>query len=218
VTGEALGKRDVVLSAWKPTLERTIPAGSDQVLLVLGEEASSSAARVYLIERTNGRWKIIYGPIDGMAGRRGFASPGEKKEGDGRTPIGVYPLELAFGYAPESLTKMVYRQALDDDVWVDDPDSPDYNRWVKRGETRAASFEWMRRQDGLYRYGVVIGYNTNPVIMGLGSAIFLHVWKGRDKPTAGCIAVSADDLVGILGRLDASQKPLAILQAKKALK
>ena len=191
---------------------------SNQVLLVVGENLASSAAHIYLIERVNGRCSPVCGPIDAIAGRKGFALTGEKREGDGRTPTGVYPLEFAFGYAPEISTKMVYRQATEEDVWVDDVDSPDYNRWAKRGETTAASFEQMRRKDDLYKRGIVIGYNTNPVVRDHGSAIFLHVWKSAVEPTEGCIAMSEEDLVAIISWLDPSQKPIAVIGTRQTLK
>ena len=109
---------------------------------------------------------------------------------------------------------MPYRQALDDDLWVDDPHADDYNRWVKKTETRAASFERMRRDDNLYKYGIVIEYNTSPVIKGNGSAIFLHIWKGESVLTAGCVAVSEEDIIKILDWLDPAASPLIITGIK----
>ena len=66
------------------------------------------------------------------------------------------------------------------------------------------------RPDNPYRYGIVIGYNGTPVVKGLGSAIFLHVWQGRDVPTPGCVALAEEDVVAILGRLDPSRKSLSL--------
>jgi L,D-peptidoglycan transpeptidase YkuD (ErfK/YbiS/YcfS/YnhG family) len=112
---------------------------------------------------------------------------------------------------------MPYRQIERDDIWVDDPRSVDYNKWTKLGNTDAGSFEEMKRDDGLYRYGVVIGYNRNPVVAGLGSAIFLHVWRGRGEPTSGCIAMAENDVVRILSWLNPRQKPLVAIGALPAL-
>lgn len=150
-------------------------------------------------------------PIAAVAGVGGFAPPGWKTEGDGRTPSGIYPLEAAFGSAPKPETHMDYRQTTGSDVWVDDVGSPDYNTWTKKGETRATSFEEMERADGLYRYGIVIGYNRNPVVKGRGSAIFIHLRKGKRKPTAGCVAVAERDMLSLLAWLDARQKPLVVM-------
>ncbi len=157
-------------------------------------------------------------PFDAAIGRNGFAPYGEKREGDGRTPSGLYRLGTAFGYAESAATKMPYRQSLPDDVWIDDPDAPDYNRWVRQSQTRASSYEKMKRADNLYQYGMVIEYNTDPVIKGYGSAIFLHVWAGPKSTTAGCVAVSKDDLLKILNWLDPAAKPAIFINPESALK
>ncbi len=194
----------------KGLLEKT--AGeSRQVILTIGNASSFSSARIYLFHRDQRGWNAFYRPVDAVVGRNGFAPPYEKREGDGKTPSGVYPLESAFGYAPAIQTNMTYRQATADDVWIDDVNAVDYNTWTKKGETRAASFEEMRRDDGLYKYGIVIGYNRNPVVKGKGSAIFFHVWKGPGEPTAGCIGMAEADIVAILNWLNPSQKPIVIM-------
>ena len=69
----------------------------------------------------------------------------------------------------------------------------------------------MRRDDHLYRLGVVVGYNTDPVVAGLGSAIFLHIWKGPGQPTAGCVAMAESDLERIVAWLDPAKMPQIIL-------
>jgi len=81
---------------------------------------------------------------------------------------------------------------------------------VKKPETRAASYEIMKRDDNFYKYGIIIEYNTNPVIKGNGSAIFLHIWKAEDMPTAGCVAVSQENILKILDWLDPAASPLII--------
>jgi L,D-peptidoglycan transpeptidase YkuD (ErfK/YbiS/YcfS/YnhG family) len=69
----------------------------------------------------------------------------------------------------------------------------------------------MRRDDNLYKYGIVIEYNTDPIIKGNGSAIFLHIWKGEGLPTVGCVAVSEEDIIKIMGWLDPAASPLIII-------
>jgi L,D-peptidoglycan transpeptidase YkuD (ErfK/YbiS/YcfS/YnhG family) len=73
------------------------------------------------------------------------------------------------------------------------------------------SHEKMRRRDQLYKYGVVINYNMNPVIKGKGSAIFLHVWKNRSAGTAGCVAVPEESMTRILKWLEKSKNPVIII-------
>jgi L,D-peptidoglycan transpeptidase YkuD (ErfK/YbiS/YcfS/YnhG family) len=86
-----------------------------------------------------------------------------------------------------------------DDGWVDDRKDPNYNRLVKL--PYSASHEEMWMAEGLYDLVVVIGYNTDPVVPGRGSAIFLHVAREDFSPTAGCIAIARDVLVRLLGLL-----------------
>lgn len=185
---------------------------SAQILLVIDNSSLfSTKTNVYAMEKRDNKWQMAFEPFNAVIGVKGFAAEGEKKEGDGKTPSGIYPLKMTFGYDATIGTKMPYRQALDDDVWIDDPQADDYNRWVKKSETRAASYERMRRNDNLYKYGIVIEYNTSPVIKGNGSAIFLHIWKGESVPTAGCVAVSEEDIIKIIGWLDPAASPLIIM-------
>jgi L,D-peptidoglycan transpeptidase YkuD (ErfK/YbiS/YcfS/YnhG family) len=188
---------------------------STQLLLVIDNSSFfSTKTNIYTMEKRGDKWQMAFEPLDAVIGKNGFAPAGEKREGDGKTPSGIYPLKMTFGYDEAIKTKMPYRQALDDDLWVDDPHADDYNRWVKKTETRAASFERMRRDDNLYKYGIVIEYNTSPVIKGNGSAIFLHIWKGESVLTAGCVAVSEEDIIKILDWLDPAASPLIITGIK----
>jgi L,D-peptidoglycan transpeptidase YkuD (ErfK/YbiS/YcfS/YnhG family) len=167
------------------------------------------------LEKDQDDWKGVLGPMKATIGKNGFARPGEKREGDGKTPSGIFSLKRTFGYDETVKTKMPYRQASEEDLWVDDPNAPDYNQWVKQGETSAASHEKMKREDDQYQYGIVIEYNTDPAIKGHGSAIFFHVWKGKDFPTAGCVAVSEEDMIKILEWLDPNAFPLIMMGIKK---
>jgi L,D-peptidoglycan transpeptidase YkuD (ErfK/YbiS/YcfS/YnhG family) len=160
------------------------------------------------MEKRVDNWQMAFEPLNAVIGKNGFAPTGEKREGDGKTPSGIYPLKMTFGYDANIRTKMPYRQALVDDIWVDDPQADDYNQWTKIQETRAASYEMMKREDDQYKYCIVIEYNTDPVIKGNGSAIFLHIWKGEGIPTAGCVAVSEEDIIKIFGWLDPAASPL----------
>jgi L,D-peptidoglycan transpeptidase YkuD (ErfK/YbiS/YcfS/YnhG family) len=158
--------------------------------------------------RGNGQWSRIFPATPGVIGPNGFAPRSEKREGDGRTPTGVFRVGAAFGYESSIETKLDYRQATADDFWVDDPSSPDYNRWVT-GKPAAKSFEKLRID--AYKYAAVIEYNTDPVVPGNGSAIFLHVWGGPDKPTAGCVALSEANLKTLLEWLDKRRNQVIVL-------
>ncbi|OGX10173.1 MAG: hypothetical protein A2Y05_04450 [Omnitrophica WOR_2 bacterium GWA2_53_43] len=150
-------------------------------------------------------------PVKAVIGRKGLAPTGEKREGDGRTPSGVFALRRAFGYEEEVPTGLVYQRVTDRDFWIDAPGSLQYNQWVA-GDVPRVSHEVLRRRDNLYKYAVVIEYNANPVVPGMGSAIFLHVWRGAGQPTAGCVAMSEAGILRFLQWLDARRNPVILLR------
>ncbi|HUN55401.1 MAG TPA: L,D-transpeptidase family protein [Smithella sp.] len=184
---------------------------STQVILAVDNSSFFiTRTTLYAAEKREDNWQIVFEPIKAVIGENGFAPSGEKREGDGKTPSGIYPLKMTFGYDEIISTKMPYRQIMADDIWVDDPNAVDYNHWTKKQETGAASYETMKRDDNLYKYGIIIEYNTHPVIKGNGSAIFMHIWKGEGTTTAGCVAVSEENILKILEWLDPAASPLII--------
>lgn len=190
------------------------PARAKQIIEVTPVN-NTFKARLSAWSYDQGFWHKIFGPWPVVIGRNGFAMPNNKKEGDGKTPSGIYPVSLAFGKDPVLKTGLAYRQATVHDVWVDDPASAQYNQWVS-GKPQASSFETMRRPDGIYDIGAVIEYNTSPVIPGKGSAIFMHIWREHgQKPTAGCVALNSRNLRHLLAWLNAGKLPVIILDPVK---
>ena len=187
-----------------------ITQGHRQAIVVMADGNSPARAGIMAWEKEGEWWSKKFATMPAVIGRGGIAAPGEKKEGDGRTPSGTFELKRAFGYAPQVETGLYYRQVSDYDYWSDDPASAQYNLWVQ-GTPPPGSYEALRRTDNLYSYAVVIEYNTEPVVPGEGSAIFLHVWRGNKTPTSGCVAVSEKDMKKLLKWLDASKKPIIIL-------
>lgn len=135
-----------------------------------------------------------------VIGRGGTCSADAKREGDGRTPLGVWPIRgvlLRTGRAVLGRTPAIpWRWTRPDDGWSDDPDDPAYNRPVLL--PRAASHERLQREDEAYDILVVLGHNDAPPVPGLGSAIFWHIWvpgaDGAPKPTEGCVAISRENM------------------------
>ncbi len=130
-------------------------------------------------------------------GRGGIRS--DKREGDGGTPIGVLPLRDVL-YRPDRVPfpacAVPVRALSPDDGWCDDPAHPDYNRPVRM--PFAASAESLWRDDTVYDLIGVLGWNDDPVVPGLGSAIFLHIARPDWTPTEGCVALTREDVIRIL--------------------
>ena len=132
-------------------------------------------------------------------GRGGMIPAAEKREGDGASPIGIWPLRRVFYRAdkiPRPQTALPSIAITKQHGWCDAPDDPNYNQLVTR--PYSASHEVLWRGDDVYDLIVELGHNDDPPISGLGSAIFLHVAKPDYSPTEGCIAVALDDLITIL--------------------
>lgn len=120
-----------------------------------------------------------------------------KREGDGATPCGSWPMRHALMRPGIRMRSLLGRRVIRrDDGWCDDPRDPNYNRPVKL--PYAASHEAMWRNDELYDVLMVLGYNDRPRRRGLGSAIFFHLADPKGRPTAGCIAVSRKDMMKVL--------------------
>jgi len=185
-----------------------LPSETQQAVVVNSRRVPEASVTGW--EVRDGRWRQVFSPMRATIGRKGFAPIHKKREGDGRTPSGIYPIGTAFGYAPDFPTGLSYLQATENDFWIDDVDSPQYNQWVT-GKPEAKSFEDMKRKDDLYKYGAVIEYNTNPIVPGNGSAIFIHIWRGLGQPTSGCVALSPRSLKKVLQWLDADRHPVVIL-------
>ncbi len=138
-------------------------------------------------------------------GRSGISA--DKREGDGATPVGDFLAREVFYRADRMVkppTKLPCRPLAEADGWCDDPADPRYNRAVTL--PYAASHEELMRHDGLYDLVVVLGYNDDPVIAGLGSAIFLHVAAPDFAPTEGCVALALTDLQAVAADLRPSHK------------
>lgn len=133
-------------------------------------------------------------------GKSGFSN--NKKEGDGKTPLGIFPLRECW-YRADRLsapkTSLPVKIIRENDGWCDDPKSPDYNRHVALPSV--FSHERLWRDDHAYDVIVPLGYNDNPVAAGKGSAIFLHMARDNYKPTEGCVALAKDDLLALLPHL-----------------
>ncbi|HEX2202474.1 MAG TPA: L,D-transpeptidase family protein [Longimicrobium sp.] len=191
-------------------------------------DATDGTLRRYERDRPGAEWRAVGGEVRVAVGRTGLAwgrglhpetdSGPQKREGDGRAPAGIFPLSSAFGYAPAaamSWVRLPYHHADDDRSLecVDDPGSRVYNRLVDRDTVRNAdwrSHEEMRRPDELYRLGVWVDHNTDPVYPGSGSCIFLHLWQGPGVPTVGCTAMAPADLEALVAWLDPRARPVLV--------
>lgn len=139
-----------------------------------------------------------------------------KREGDRRSPAGVYALDIAFGAAsslPEGARSFPYLQTRSTTYCVEDSRSEHYNELVDSTRVTPSAWEqWsaMARADGLFNWGVVVKQNSPETQKGAGSCVFLHIWRGPNRPTSGCTAMATEQIVTTLRWLDPTRKPLLV--------
>ena len=185
----------------------------EQLVVAINNNDSADKAIVIALEKVNKKWKIKLGPVQASIGRTGFALPGEKIEGDGKSPTGIFDLGQLYTYEASVKTSLPFIQTNSEDKWIDDPNHENYNSHI-RGNTTAKSFEHLNLSSIDYKYCMVIEYNTHPVVKGKGSAIFFHLADANYSPTAGCVAIKESDMDQILLWLDPN-KQKAILMGNK---
>lgn len=189
----------------------------DQVVSAIGKKLSSTKVMIRTYERRKGEWRRVFVEMKGIVGKNGLTI--NKKEGDGKSPIGMYAFGTAFGSQTKpSKLKLPYKKSTKYDYWIDDVKSKDYNKWVTfKGNPKQKWKSFERMNNELYKYGVVINYNTNPILKGKGSAIFLHIWRNENGVTAGCVATSEKNLLTILKWIDPKKNTQIIIGTKDTI-
>jgi L,D-peptidoglycan transpeptidase YkuD (ErfK/YbiS/YcfS/YnhG family) len=196
-----------------------------QLIIVVAKNWNTVGARLYAFEKQKGNWGLQFSfPVvvgqNGMAmgeGMRTIKLPDapQKKEGDLKSPAGIFYLGPAFGYAAEQEAKWIrlpYVCATDTLICIDDPNSMMYNKMVKTDTVKMDwnSHEEMHRQDEDYKWGIFVHHNDYPVKKSLGSCIFLHIWEGANEGTAGCTAMEEKNILTLLKWIRADKSPLLV--------
>ncbi len=122
-----------------------------------------------------------------------------KREGDGKTPVGVFWLRQGF-YRSDRIGNPAAQLRVDvlrhSDGWCEVPGSGFYNQHVKLPFRDGHETMW--REDEAYDVVFATSHNERPRVQGAGSAIFFHLTREGSAVTAGCVAVSKSDMRKIL--------------------
>lgn len=188
VTEEDFVEEEVLVNSW--VADSQVAQSANQIIIV-ATDGSSATVSMHNKEE-DGTWTEILS-TDGKIGRNGI---GKTKEGDGKTPTGVYRFMFGFGNMPDPGCALPYTQVDSSYYWVDDSDSAYYNQFVS---TDSVTKDWDSAEHiagvkSSYNYVLPLDYNVE-CVPGAGSAIFMHC-----QPTggAGCIAVPEDKMVEIM--------------------
>jgi L,D-peptidoglycan transpeptidase YkuD (ErfK/YbiS/YcfS/YnhG family) len=202
-------------------VNRLIGVGdADQVVAVVANGYDDTTATMTAYQRGADGWTQVFGPWTAEIGEDGFAPPGQKVEGDLRTPSGSYGFGFFFGIDANPGVSFPWRPISTSDVWDDDPSSALYNQWVDeatQGVAAAGADPEPMYDPPYYYYGAVIDYNMYPVshVRPDGSAIFFHYSPG---PTVGCVALPAiGELLDVLRWLNPDDDPRIIMGTESAV-
>ncbi len=214
--------------------EAAVPADCRQAIIGIADGWNSSHVTLSLVERDrSGQWRRVLGPIRGRLGHAGLVwglglhqnprRAATKREGDGRSPAGIYDLG---GLWTTHKTPVKHHRSIPEvkvgprDLWVSDPETPHlYNRHVRLdhpARTKWELREQMRQTDYPHSIKLLICHNTESVPgcpkVGAGSSIFFHIWR-RDgaAPTAGCTSMAEADLRAVIARIAPDKHPVYIL-------
>ena len=194
-----------------------------QLIVGIAPDWNSMHGKLWRLDRHGAGWEPAGAPVPVLFGKHGLAwGRGEivgqdegpvKVERDGRAPAGVFRLGTIYTY-DESLpagATYSYHTVGPGDAWVDDVNNPNYNRHVVVVDPDRAP-PWfaknrMRHGDFAYRWLVEIRHNSDSPTPGFGSAIFFHIRRGPDRPSAGCTTMAESDLVTLIKWLRADQSP-----------
>lgn len=167
--------------------------------LIFVQYIAASNAHLVMYEKSDCGWNELLS-CHAFVGRNGL---GKTREGDEKTPEGIFELPLAFGIQEDPGAKVPYVKVHKDLYWCGD--QAHYNQLIDITEhPHDCQGEHLIDFGPAYHYGMFIDYNKEG-IYGKGSAIFLHCY-GIPDYTAGCVAVQEEVMKKILQHIEAGAK------------
>lgn len=188
----------------------SLQLNSRQVIVTYAPQPGGNTGPLFGYEKKDGNWEMTLDTVAVNFGQAGFAPVGEKREGDKRSPTGVFALGPAYGYQKDLDCSIDFIELTDEHYWISDSKSADYNKLVTY-LPESKEVEKMRRKDDLYKYGIVIRYNMDKVEPHKGSAIFIHVWRQLGMATLGCISMPEAEMIDLIQWLDPAKQPVIIM-------
>ena len=170
---------------------------AQQLAIVSGTHGTN--ARFSLHEKdSSGVWhEVIHAPA--YIYKKGWC---KTREGDSKTPAGVFTFTEAFGINEDPGCPMGYTQVDDSHYWGGDSNSEKYNQFVSTRDYDDFSkkdSEHIIDYDLAYKYCLNISYNSDGTPKK-GSAIFLHCYT-KNKFTGGCVSLPEDIMREVVTRV-----------------
>lgn len=165
-------------------------------------------ARVYCYQKAeNGKWWNVAGDGKALSENAFIGEEGSYfnvEAGSKKTPGGIMTAGEGFYTEFKPDTTYPVFEITDDTYWVTDPESKFYNQKVEGEEEKDwKTADRMADSKELYKYGLVINYNTENPDKTKGAGIFLHCGS---KATSGSVAVPDSIMKTILQWIDKDSK------------
>lgn len=211
-----------------------IPSETKLLILAVPEDWNSTQTQLQAYRREKGRdaWTSITPSFNANLGRNGLAwgrgchpaqEGPQKREGDKKSPAGVFLLgSILYGSEEKSpLQNWRYRMVTDRDLWIEDPQSTNYNRHLILSTHEAFPenhlFDLMRQNDPAHALKIFIRHNAPPDVQPkAGSAIFFHLSRGTNHPTTGCTTLLRQDFETLFRNCTPKDQPVYVLLPKSS--
>lgn len=182
--------------------ESKIPAKSTQVVAVegKGKDSADATLRLYTRRAEGGKWeKERAWPAHN--GKKGWSA--DHREGDKRSPVGVFSLSDAGGVLADPGAKLPY--------------------------THTSAFTpppyWPKKTRHDFDHVIAVDYNrvkgttpldpTRPQGKAKGGSIWLHMDHGDG--TSGCVSISKSGMETLLRTIDPDRHPVVVMGDKRSL-
>ena len=201
--GPAKGTGNAVKTAEADPLSGiSIPSDAYVFILVDSNHENKNATgtlKVYTRSSEESGWTEKVPATHTVMGRGGM---GKAKEGDEKTPLGMFKMDTPFGINDrESGFPDNYLKVGNNHYWSGDAKNGTYNRLTdinKYPGLDTKNSEHLIDIKEEYKYCINIGYNTENT-PGKGYALFLHcINKYSGRGTGGCAAVDEEVMKQIL--------------------
>ncbi len=204
------------------------PEACRQLVIGVAKDWNSSHVTLTLLQKEGNTWKKSIEPWQGRLGKNGLAwgiglhstpkNATPKREGDMRTPAGLFRIGGAWGYDAkiQRHASLPYRQITSRDLWVEDASSPSYNQHLILKHEPTSAWEkqqQMKQNDAAHALKLFIAHNPPPKAKpGHGSSIFFHIWRNAGaNATAGCTTMSLPHLRAMIAKIDPSLQPCYLI-------
>lgn len=182
-----------------PVMSARIPKNATQAILVTGTGGDAATNTLTLWQRRtpSDAWRAVGHAVAGHNGASGWTP--DHRDGDLRSPAGVFTLTYAAGRLPDPGGLLPYEYGPSTYV----------TGGTFMGHPLAGSFDYLVDIDYNHIPDTPPSNRTRPLGADAGGDIWLHVDHGA--PTHGCVSIPRNDLMAVIHWLDPAAHPVIVM-------